>query len=329
MRTIKIFRNLILLLLPLSFVSGIPFSIPVAANTQQRLFSRPSMPSGITGIATVDRFYQYIRTRQHQLTRQLAKSVRNLKSSHSPSAAYGLILASLLYGFFHAAGPGHGKAVISGYLLASRQSIRRGIALAFAASFVQAISAIVVVVLLTIIWKATGAKISQAIGGVTRLSYGLIVLAGADILWSTLRPSHPSSCSGHQHDGICTACGHAHMPGPEQLENSTSLKTMAAIVFTVGVRPCTGAVLMLILAFTHGILAAGLIATFAMSLGTAITVSILAALTVGMKQGLLRLFSGHTQMVDLITKGLGVAAGAFIIFVGLTLLLVTGPRPFI
>jgi len=130
-------------------------------------------------------------------------------------------------------------------------------------------------------------------------------------------------------DEICATCGHAHMPDPAQLEKATSLKTMAAIVFAVGVRPCTGAVLMLILAFTHGILAAGLIATFAMSLGTAVTVSLLATLTVGMKQGLLRLFSSHSRTVDLITKGLGVSAGIFIVIVGLTLLLATSPQPFI
>ncbi len=319
----------LLLFSPLVFVAITILGVPVEAQARQGLSAPVIAQAQISSPDIAAQFFGYIRTQQRLLNRKLAKSVRELKRKGSTSAAYTLILASLLYGFFHAAGPGHGKAVISGYLLASRQTIRRGIALAFAASFLQAISAIIIVMILVLILKATGARISETIGGVTRVSYGLIVLAGLGILWTTLRASNQTSCHEHHHREVCTTCGHAHMPDPQQLEKATSFKTMAAIVVAVGVRPCTGAVLMLILSLTHGILAAGLVATFAMSLGTAITVSILAGLTLGVKQGLLKLFSGHSQMVNLVTKSLSIMAGIFIIIIGLTLFFAATPRPFI
>jgi len=325
----NLFTTMLKRLLPLMFIVGSILCVPANAKEQLFLSADNAVQAQAASFPNFARITNYIRTQQRALNRKLAKSVRELKRNGSPSAAYTLILASLLYGFFHAAGPGHGKAVISGYLLASRQTIRRGIMLAFAASFLQAISAIIIVMVLVLVLKATGARISEAIGGVTRVSYGLIVLAGLGVLWTTLRTSSQGACQAHTHEKVCSTCGHAHMPDPDQLEKVTSLKTMAAIIFAVGIRPCTGAVLMLILAFTHGILMAGLVATFAMSLGTAITVSILAALTLGVKQGLLRMFSGHSQMVNLVSKTLGILAGICIVIIGLTLLFATSPKPFI
>lgn len=329
------FPTKLALFLSLIFAAGFTLGIPASAGTQQNITPVLAAKATTASVYSVDNFFRYIRTQQRLLNRKLAKSVLELKRNGSPSAAYTLILASLLYGFFHAAGPGHGKAIISGYLLASRQTIKRGIALAFAASFLQAISAILIVMVLSVIMKSTGVRISQTIGSVTRISYGLIVLAGLGVLWATLRTPSLSSCSEpHDHNqhldhGVCLSCGHSHMPDAEKLADITSLKAMAAIVFAVGVRPCTGAVLMLILALTHGILAAGLVATFAMSLGTAVTVSILAALTVSAKKGLLKLFSGHSRMASLVAKGLGILAGVFIVIIGLTLFFATTSKPFI
>lgn len=329
MHALNIFKNPTIIFLALFLVAGLMVFTAGSAQAQQNAGVQNTALAQTSGVSISTRFFRYVRTQQRQLNRKLAKSVRDLKRNGSASAAYTLILASLLYGFFHAAGPGHGKAVISGYLLASRQTIKRGIALAFAASFLQAISAIIIVMILVLIMKATGTKISQTIGSVTRVSYGLIVLAGIGVLWTTLRTTHSATCSERHHEEVCATCGHSHIPDPNQLQEAPSFKTMAAIVLAVGVRPCTGAVLMLILALTHGILAAGLAATFAMSFGTAVTVSILAALTVSVKQGLLKLFSGHSRLASLISKGLGILAGSFIILIGLTLFFATSPKPFI
>jgi nickel/cobalt transporter (NicO) family protein len=70
------------------------------------------------------------------------------------------------------------------------------------------------------------------------------------------------------------------MPSPEAVRDNWSLKRALALSFAVGIRPCTGAILVLIFAIGQGLLWAGVVATFAMAIGTAITVSILAALAV-------------------------------------------------
>ena len=52
---------------------------------------------------------------------------------------------SFLYGIFHAAGPGHGKAVISSYMVANEETWRRGVVLSFASALLQALVAVVLV----------------------------------------------------------------------------------------------------------------------------------------------------------------------------------------
>ena len=62
-----------------------------------------------------------------------------------------------------------------------------------------------------------------------------------------------------------------------------------AVVFSVGIRPCTGAILVLVFAVTQGVFWAGVGATFAMALGTAITVAVLATLALGSRELALKL----------------------------------------
>ena len=66
--------------------------------------------------------------------------LRNAKADGS--AVWGLLGLSFLYGIFHAAGPGHGKAVISSYVVANEETWRRGVVLSFASALLQAFVAV-------------------------------------------------------------------------------------------------------------------------------------------------------------------------------------------
>lgn len=74
------------------------------------------------------------------------------------------------------------------------------------------------------------------------------------------------------------------MPEPEDLAGPLSWRRAILMAAAVGIRPCSGAILLLVFALTQGMLWAGILGTFAMALGTAITVGVLAALAVGTRQ---------------------------------------------
>jgi nickel/cobalt exporter len=291
---------------------------------------------------------------QHRLHTQLAAAVRAMKAEGNAwLAALTLIGLSFLYGVFHAAGPGHGKAVISSYVVANRQTVRRGIILSFLASLVQALSAIGLVAVLAIGMNAAGLEIKQAVRQFEVVSSALIVAAGLWLLLAQLQTylpvfrasavaagahgaampvpeTHHEHGHGHHHHGHdhSECCGHAHMPLASDLEGQWSLKQAAAIVAAVGIRPCTGAILVLIFALSQGMFWAGVMATFAMALGTAITVSALAVLAVGSRDTAAKLVGG--PWAERIYGAAGLLGALLVLTLGVVLLYgaIYQPAPF-
>ena len=245
--------------------------------------------------------FGWIAAKQSEFYRALSGLVSAFRTD--PGAGWALAGLSFLYGLFHAAGPGHGKVVITSYLVATGETMRRGIALSFAAAFVQALTAIAMVTVLTVILRATSVAMTQATGFVEIASYVLIALIGARLVYGkslalfakvpvgspqTVAAGAPGHGPHHHHDhdhhhghGPDCGCGHAHAPDPASLGGPFSLKRAWTAVLAVGIRPCTGALVVLVFAFSQGVYAVGVASTLAMAVGTGLAVAILAALAVG------------------------------------------------
>ncbi len=198
---------------------------------------------------------------------------------------------SFLYGVFHAAGPGHGKVVISSYVLASERQLRRGILLSFLAAMMQAVVAIVFVLIVAAALRLTAVAMSEAAHWMALASYLLIALLGA---WLAARHilglGHRHHHGHHHHDhGHGEACDH-HVVPPSRTEGDW--RTALGVITSVGLRPCSGALVVLVFSLGQGLLPAGIFSTFMMALGTALTVALLASLAVGAKGIALRLTGG-------------------------------------
>ena len=121
-----------------------------------------------------------LRRVQRQLQKDLADAVNEFKKTSSSKAAFILIGLAFFYGVFHAVGPGHGKIVISSYLVAHESVIRRGILLAFLSSFGQGISAIVLVGIFISILDFSRLATTNFVWTLEQVSYGLMICIG---LW--------------------------------------------------------------------------------------------------------------------------------------------------
>jgi len=244
--------------------------------------------------------FGWIATRQSEFYQGLSALVSDFRTN--PNAAWALIGLSFLYGLFHAAGPGHGKVVITSYLVATGETFRRGILLAFASAFAQAVTAIVLVTVMTVLLRATSLAMTQATGLVEIASYALIALIGARLVYAkgaalVARAGAPRAVvaggpgtlhvhdhgHGHDHGGHDHGpeCGHSHAPDPSGLAGPFSLRRAWTAVVAVGLRPCTGAIIVLVFAFAQGVYGVGIAATLAMAVGTGLAVAILAGLAVG------------------------------------------------
>jgi nickel/cobalt exporter len=305
------------------------------------------------GPAFLDDPRGWIQARQRAFYSKMSGALTRMKRESAWTAAWTLMLLSFVYGVLHAAGPGHGKAVVSAWLLANERQLRRGVLISFMAAAVQAMTAIVLVTGLLLSVKAAAKTAKSMAIGLEAASFGLIALTGLWLVWQAVRPrlapapalAHAGSHDGHDHHGHdhhhhhhhdhhghdhhhhhhhdhhehgddC-GCGHAHMPSAAELNEPVSLWKAATIAFAVGIRPCTGGILVLLFSSALGLYWAGVAATLVMAVGTAITVSMIAVLAVKSRDLALKLAGrGDGVWLDRTAFGLKFLGGLFIACVG-------------
>ncbi|WP_049757544.1 nickel/cobalt transporter [Candidatus Puniceispirillum marinum] len=234
---------------------------------------------------------------QRDLHQSLSQALRRVETDGF-SASLALIALSFFYGVFHAAGPGHGKIVISTYLLSHESQLRRGVILSLAAALIQGITAIVIVTSAVWLLDLSMRQTRSITNDVEIASFALIALVGLMIvvvrsvrLMNIFKTpsSHGDAHHHDHHDHHAHDCNHAHGPTANDLESPLSFRTFIGIVMSIGIRPCSGAVIVLLLAYALNLEMAGLLSVLAMSLGTALTVSLLATISVYLRQTAKRL----------------------------------------
>jgi ABC-type nickel/cobalt efflux system permease component RcnA len=281
----------------------------------------------------------WIIAQQNSFYRQFSTLIRAAKADGS--AVWALLAVSFLYGVFHAAGPGHGKAVISSYVVANGETWRRGVILSFASALLQALVAVVFVGIAAALLNATAPTMNAAVNVIEIASYALIVVIGARLLWvkgqafitalrTLKRPAaagahhdHRHSHHDHHHDhdhGDTSSWGHAHAPEPGELAGPGGWQRGLSAIVAVGLRPCSGAILVLVFALAQGLFWAGVAATFVMGLGTAVTVAVIATIAVGARASAKRFADTRSGYGALAMRGIEVAAALAIIAFGALLL---------
>ena len=279
-------------------------------------------------------FFAWVATQQSYFYRALTESISDFKSDGI--FAWGLIVLSFSYGIFHAVGPGHGKAIISSYVLADGETLRRGISLSMASAMAQAITAILLVSILAVLLNLTSIVITET----TRIfeigSYLLITAIGVWLMWQKLLKQIYSNLFNRLSNGIQNSnkktkldqqttthshsCDHHHYPDPSNLSGAMSISRIWSVILAIGLRPCTGALIVLVFAFSQGVYWVGIFSTFAMGIGTGITVAILASLAVGSRGMAIKIFGSNSA--SYVHRGIEIIGALLVFFIGLTLLIV-------
>ncbi|MAA98894.1 MAG: hypothetical protein CMN87_16265 [Stappia sp.] len=311
-------------------------------------------------------FFAWVAAQQTAFYGALTSAIKAMRADGT--AGIWLMGLSFAYGVFHAAGPGHGKAVISSYIVANGETLRRGVVLSFVSAMAQALTAILLIGVAAVILRMTSIAITETTRWFELGSYLAVTLLGVALVWrKIIRPLIPErrpralgaqvACSpldsvfsasasaatsspgvssfggsarpigvGLRHRSIetpaveiCPDCGRSHAPMAQEITGPMSLTRAWSVILAVGLRPCTGALVVLVFAMSQGLWLAGVGATFAMALGTGLTVSLLATLAVTAKSVALRLAGdGRAMAVHRVVEGLG---ALLVLFLGATLLI--------
>jgi len=270
---------------------------------------------------------------QRQVQTSMARGLRALRAGE-PGALLALLTICFSYGFFHAVGPGHGKVLIGGYSLASRATMWRMSTVALLSSLAQGLSAILLVFAGVLVLNLTRQQmVGLAEDWFADASYGAIALIGLYLLMRGARKlfrvsrneahshDHSHSHDRHEEHTHCHDCGHAHAPGLHDVEAAGSWRELAVLIAGVAIRPCTGALFLLVLTWQMGLVWQGILGVFAMALGTASVTIVTALVAVGLRSGLLAgLLEGGGTMAARAVPLLEIAAGALVVIVALGLL---------
>jgi len=312
----------------------------------------------------------WLLSKQSEFYREMSATIRAAKSDGS--AVWTLLGISFAYGIFHAAGPGHGKAVISSYLVANQETARRGIVLSFASALMQSLVAVAIVGICAWLLNATAKTMCGAEKAIEIVSYALIAAFGARLVWTkgggfiralqAPRPvpamalaaahhdhtghghdhhdhdhshahaqghahvahhdhAHHHDDHGHDHGHVHDEhCGHSHGPAPSELAGAGGWQRGFGAILAVGIRPCSGAILVLVFSLAQGLFWAGIAATFVMGLGTAITVATIAVIAVSAKDLARRLSGAKEGGGALFMRGVEFGAAGLVLLFGIGLL---------
>ncbi len=314
--------------------------------------------------------FLYVNYEQQAFYRALTKSIEAMRQD--PWQLWTLIGLSFAYGIFHAAGPGHGKAVISSYMVANEIELKRGIGISFVSALIQGLVAVLVVGAAYFVLRGSGITMTMATNAMEITSFVMVILFGSWLLFRKLRAMMQSraqrqdmqlatsagpislslfegaatgtdsargfarssaampAAGGYQcydpahttGDGAyCETCGHAHLPDPKMLSNEKfSAREAWSAIAAVGLRPCSGALLVMTFSMLNGLYLGGLLSVLAMSIGTALTVSLLAIIAVFAKGTAVRFTGKGSRLSVWVGNGIEILGALLVICTGIILL---------
>ncbi|MBF5078188.1 hypothetical protein F1642_02920 [Paracoccus sp. NBH48] len=211
------------------------------------------------GLAGIER---WATDQQRAVQNAMAGALRALRSGQ-PGAVASLLGLCFAYGVAHAVGPGHGKVIIGSYGFGAQVPLARLAGLS-----------------VRIVAGAGGHGHSPGLGrhhhpglgapdltdlsevAMVQASTVLVASVGLWLAWrglSMLRAQARADHHHHHHHGDACGCGHAHGPTPQQVAQTRSLRDGVLVVAGIALRPCTGALFLLILTWRMGIFGMGIL----------------------------------------------------------------------
>ncbi|QLS05155.1 nickel/cobalt transporter [Citrobacter freundii] len=241
----------------------------------------------------------------------------------NPTRAGGsLLLFSFIYGVLHALGPGHGKIVITTWLATHPSKLRSSIGLTLASSLLQGLVAIGLVVVVLTVLQLPARQLHMSSFWLEKASYALVGVLGVLLCWRALkkirallrRPTFTAFTPHHVHDERC-GCGHQHVPNPEQLQSGDDWRARLMIILSMGMRPCSGAIMVLLFSKVVGVFGWGMASALAMAAGTSLTITSLALLVHSFRTMALKLSGNKAPVLwrQMAWSTLALAGGAILV----------------
>jgi len=234
-----------------------------------------------SGPALLGGFLQKTTSWQRTLNKRMTELGRDIKKGNNPRAVFIITLLAFIYGVIHALGPGHGKTVSGSYFVSNRAAVKDGVLIGSLIAVVHTVSAVAVVLLLYFILKRSISTSLEHYSRVVKIvSAGAIIAIGIFLLARRLLTKKEKA-------------------SPETKSETPNGKGLLLIALAVGIVPCPGAILILLFSMNMDIIPYGIVLAFVMSLGMALTISLICCAVIAAKKGIFGLrFGGKYERKD-------------------------------
>lgn len=263
---------------------------------------------------------------QKQINAQLSDLLYDAQA-HSLSAGISLIGLSFIYGVLHSIGPGHGKVIVSTYIATHPSKVKITLMLTILSALLQAVVAIALVSALLVIFQSSMHEVNGEANRLVTLSFYAVVLLGLVIILRALHAIYTSSSFSTKkiHDSDCHCCNGKHFIDGNVISNASSYKEYLMIILSVGMRPCTGAIMVLLFANLMNIYWLGMVSAIVMAIGTALTTSTIAIMTITGKKLITHYINAGSRQInsakrEFVRALLRITGGVILTLMGVVLL---------
>jgi ABC-type nickel/cobalt efflux system permease component RcnA len=235
-------------------------------------------------------FIYHLNQYQQILNSQIATAFREIDTDGFYGSLF-IIGIAFVYGVVHAIGPGHGKAVVTGYFISQKKNLLSAFKMGYSVAIIHTLSAFILTFSLYYLVEGIFSRnFDKSVNLMYNISGGLILLVGLYLAYELYR-------DWSRNDSTETLTQKKHF----------------AVALAVGIVPCPGVMTILLFSLMLGHLTTGILATIAMSIGMGLTISMSAIMaqksrTLGNKS-------------HFIAKTLQILSPIIVIFIGLFLLL--------
>jgi nickel/cobalt exporter len=239
---------------------------------------------------------------QKQLNDIMAGLIEQARSERRPGRLFYLFLLAFSYGVLHAAGPGHGKAVATSFMLSQKRSLGGGLVLGNGVALAHGMSGIILVLIVHFIIKSGIIGPLQTVTRTTQyISYSLVTLLGAALVIKCFirwRAERQSNRQPGKNTGKCSG------------------RRMLPVAIAVGMIPCPGVVMVMLFTMSMNLIGLGIILGFFMAAGMAATITLVVILAMYGKGLTLRTAAGHNRWAKRIEFVIEVFAGVMVAALG-------------
>jgi len=228
---------------------------------------------------------------QYSLNSFISTNIRSLNDENSLSVSLLILAIAFLYGLVHAAGPGHGKALVAFYFTSNKSDYKKAFKMGYMISIIHAISVLLLTFGIFFILKTMFRKnFDEFSGEAMQISAVMIILVAIYLILHAIKDRDA-----------------------KEKNEKPSNKSEMAVAFSAGVVPCPGVMTIVLFCVVLGQYLLGILAAVAMSVGMGLTISLAGILSIALNKKA----GGFLQTKAYVLEILG---GVLILLLGLFLL---------